>query len=276
MVASVKSRRPGIWVCVIGPPRIFVDCREIPDRAWSRKRAKKIFCYLVMRREEGFTCQDLVQAFWPKASLKRSHESLRSALQAIRQTLRREAGVQGPVVRMGEGRCHLDPELKVCLDLEEVDRFLLKISREKDSERQRRLVERALTLFRGAFCEGWDEPWVARMKRRITAERLEFLRSFGKACLKSGRVEESIMCFEKALVLDGLHEETCRDLMTAYARMGMKKDVKEAFEEFKSNLERELGVRPESVTQTLYQCLIRGPRPPTKEVVPKAPRNSGP
>jgi DNA-binding SARP family transcriptional activator len=64
--------------------------------------------------------------------------------------------------------------------------------------------------------------------------------------------------------------------MSAYARLGRKKDVKEVFEELKSMLEKELGVRPESVTQSLYQGLIRGPRPPTKEVVPKAPRNSGP
>jgi DNA-binding SARP family transcriptional activator len=268
MAASVKSRVSGIRVCVFGPPRVFVDGREIPDRAWGRMRAKKIFCYLVMRRDEGFSCQDLVEGFWPGAALKRGHESLRSALKAIRQTLRREAGVQGPVVVVGEGRCHLDPGLKIRRDSSELDLLLRRIHREKNLERQKRLVDKALALIRGAFCEGWADPWVARMERRFTAERLDIVRSFGEACLKSGRVEESVPCFEKALLLDGLHEETCRNLMSAYAQLGRKKEVKEVFEELKSALDKELDVRPESVTQSLYQCLKRGPRPPTKEVVP--------
>ena len=171
------------------------------------------------------------------------------------------------MVLMGEGRCHLDPGLNIWLDATELDTLLQRIHREKGREHQRRLVDRALALIRGAFCEGWEDPWVARMERRYTAERLDFVRSFGEACLKSGRVEESIPCFEKALALDGLHEETCRDLMSDYALMGRKKAVKEVFEELKSMLDKELGVRPESVTQSLYQRLIRGPRPPTREVV---------
>jgi DNA-binding SARP family transcriptional activator len=266
MAASLKPSGPVIRVYLFGPPRAFVGDHEIPDRAWGRKRAKKIFCYLVMRREEGFSCQDLIEAFWPVANLKQGHESLRSALNSIRKTLR-EQGVKGPVVLMGEGRCQLDPELEVWLDSTELDGLLRRIYLEKSREGQKRLVERALTLIRGAFCEGWDEPWVARMERRHTAERLDIVRAFGKACLQHGRVVESIPCFEKALLLDGLHEETCRNLMTAYAKLGRKKAVKEVFEEFKSNLEKELRVRPESVTKTLYQDLIRGPRPPTKGVV---------
>jgi len=268
MASSVKSKDLGIRVCVFGPPRIFVDGHEIPDHAWSRMRAKKIFCYLVMRRDEGFSCPDLVEAFWPGAALKRGHESLRSALKAVRQTLRREAGVQGPVVVMGEGRCHLDPGLNIWLDGKEMDVLFRRVHREKDPERQKKLVDKALSLVRGAFCEGWDEPWVARLERRFNAERLDIVRAFGKACLEHGRVAESIPCFEKTLALDGLHEETCRNLMTAYARLGRKKDVKEVFEELKAMLDKELGVRPESMTQSLYQGLIRGPRPPTKEVVP--------
>jgi len=267
MVAFRESGDPGIRVCVFGPPRVFVDGHEIPDRAWGRMRAKKIFCYLVMRRDEGFSCPDLVEAFWPGAALKRGHESLRSALKAVRQTLRQEAGIKGPVVVMGEGRCHLDPGLNIWLDGKEMDVLFRRVHREKDPERQKKLVDKALSLVRGAFCEGWADPWVAKMERRLVAERLDFVRSFGEACLKSGRVEESVPCFEKALALDGLHEVTCRNLMSAYARLGRKKDVKEVFEELKSMLEKELGVRPESVTQSLYQCLIRGPRPPTKEVV---------
>lgn len=276
MVAPFKPPDPGIRVCVFGPPRVFVEGYEIPDHAWGRMRAKKIFCYLVMRRDEGFSCPDLIEAFWPGAALKRGHDSLRSTLQAIRQTLRREAGVQGPVVVMGEGRCHLDPGLKVWLDAAELDVLLRRIRREKDGERQRKAVDRALALIRGAFCEGWADPWVARMERRYTAERLDIVRAFGKACLEHGKVVESIPCFEKALILDGLHEETCRNLMSAYAQLGRKKDVREVFEELKAMLDKELSVRPESVTQNLFQRLIQGPQPPTKEVIPKAPRDSGP
>lgn len=267
MATFLKSRDPVIRFYLFGPPRIFVDCREITDRAWGRKRAKKIFFYLAMRSDVGFSCSDLMEAFWPKASFKRGYESLRSAITSIRQTLRREAGIQSQVVAMSEGRCRLDPGLKVWVDGWELDDLLQRFHREKDPERQKRLVAKALALIRGAFCEGWDDPWVAKVERQLTADRLDIVRAFGKTCLEHGRVVESIPHFEKALVLDGLHEETCRNLMKAYAMVGRKKDVKGVFEELKSNLERELGVRPESETRRFYQHLIRGPRPPTKEVV---------
>jgi DNA-binding SARP family transcriptional activator len=268
MAASSKLCGPLIRFYLFGPPRVFVDSHEIPDRAWGRKRSKKIFFYLAMRSDVGFSCSDLMDAFWPKASFKRGYESLRSAIQAIRRTLRREAGITSQVVAMGEGRCRLDPGLKVWVDGWELDALLQRFNREKDQERQKRLVARAVALIRGAFCEGWKDPWVAKLERQLTADRLDIVRAFGKACLEHGRVVESIPHFEKALALDGLHEETCRNLMTAYTLLGRKKDVKGVFEELKARLYMELRVIPEVETKRLYYRLIRGPRPIPKEVVP--------
>lgn len=243
-------------VSLLGPPKVLFGDREISDKAWGLKRAKKLFCYLALLGEKGLPRDEVIEAFWPKAGPKKGLDSLYSSLTAIRKVLKAEAGVEGQVVSLEEGRCGLDPKVEVYLDVEEFE-SLLKKGKQRKEEDQRKTTQKALSLVRGRFCEGWYDSWVVEAERSVSGKHLEALRTFGMACLQDGKLEESITCLEKALALDNLHEETCRNLMTAYAKAGKKKALLETYANLKTRLKKELGAEPEPKTVELYEKLIK-------------------
>jgi len=243
-------------VSLLGPPKVLFGDREIPDKAWGLKRAKKLFSYLALLGEKGLPRDEVIEAFWPKAGPKKGLDSLYSSLTAIRKALKAEAGVEGQVVSLEEGRCGLDPKVEVYLDVEEFESLLRKGKQKKEDD-QRKATQRALSLVRGRFCEGWYDSWVVEAERSVSEKHLEALKTFGMACLQDGKLEESIACLEKALALDNIHEETCRNLMTAYARAGKKKALLETYADLKARLKKEVGAEPEPKTVELYEKLVR-------------------
>jgi len=242
-------------VCLLGTPKILFGDWEIPDKAWGRRKAKKLFCYLVLNQGKTFPCEVLVEAFWPKLSTKQGLVSLYTTLSSIRKILKAETGMEGPVVTLDEGQCGLDPKCEVASDVEEFESLLRKGKQGKEED-QRKATRKALTLVRGTFCEGWYDPWVLEEERRLCEVRLSALRKFGSACLEVGEDEESIGWLEKAVALDNYHEETFRNLMVAYARTRRKKALKEAFENLRRVLKKDLGAEPERETVELYKKLI--------------------
>jgi len=242
-------------VCLLGPPKVLFGDREISEKAWGRRKAKKLFCYLALNQGKAFPCEVLVEAFWPKLPAKQGLVSLYTTLSSIRKTLKNEAGIEGPVVTLEEGQCGLDPKCEVASDVEEFESLLRKGKQGKEED-QRKATRKALTLVRGTFCEGWYDPWVLEEERRLCEVRLSALRKFGSACLDVGKEEESIGWLEKAVALDNYHEETFRNLLVAYARTGRKKALKEAFENVKQVLRKELRAEPERETVELYKKLI--------------------
>jgi len=250
------SAQDKLRVCLLGVPKVLFGDREISDKAWGLKRAKKLFCYLALLGEKGLPRDEVIEAFWPKAGPKKGLDSLYSSLTAIRKALKAEAGVEGQVVSLEEGRCGLDPKVEVCLDVAEFESLLRK-GKQRKEEDQRKATQKALSLVRGRFCEGWYDSWVVEAERSVSEKHLEALKAFGMACLQDGKLEQSIACLEKALALDNLHEETCRNLMTAYARAGKKKALLETYANLKARLKKELGAEPEPKTVELYEKLIR-------------------
>lgn len=241
-------------VLLLGPPKVLFGDREISEKAWGRRKAKKLFCYLVLNQGKTFPCEVLVEDFWPKLSAKLGLVSLNTTLSTIRKILKAEAGVEGPVVTLDEGQCGLDPKFEVALDVDEFE-YLLRKGKQGKDEDQRKATRKALSLVRGTFCEGWYDPWVVEEERRLCEKRLSALREFGSSCLEIGQEEESIGWLEKAVGLDNYHEETFRNLLVAYARTGRKKALKEAFENLKQVLRKELRAEPERETVELYKKL---------------------
>ena len=250
------SAQDKLRVCLLGPPKVLFGDREISDKAWGLKRAKKLFCYLALLGEKGLPRDEVIEAFWPKAGPKKGLDSLYSSLTAIRKALKSEAGVEGQVVSLEEGRCGLDSKVEVYLDVAEFESLLRK-GKQRKEDAQKKATQKALTLVRGRFCEGWYDSWVVEAERSVSEKHLEALKAFGMACLQDGKLEESIQCLEKALALDNIHEETCRSLMTAYARAGKKKALLETYANLKARLKKELGAEPEPKTVELYEKLIR-------------------
>jgi predicted ATPase/DNA-binding SARP family transcriptional activator len=252
----VPAGEEKLRVLLLGVPKVLFGDREISDKAWGLKRAKKLFCYLALLGGKGLPRDEVIEAFWPKAGPKKGLDSLYSSLTAIRKALKAEAGVEGQVVSLEEGRCGLDPKVEVYLDVKEFE-SLLKKGKQKKEEDQKKATQKALTLVRGRFCEGWYDSWVVEAERSVSEKHLEALKAFGMACLQDEKLEESIQCLEKALALDNLHEETCRNLMTAYARAGRKKALLETYANLKTRLKKELGAEPEPKTVELYEKLIK-------------------
>jgi LuxR family maltose regulon positive regulatory protein len=261
-----KPRRETLSLHWLGNPRIVIDGREV--RLEVRK-AVALVVYLSVSRHRH-SREFLSTLLWPEYDQQRAHANLRQCILQIRRTL--GSGFMG-VHRdsLGLGDAHA-----VSVDTEDFDRarlsldHLLRGNDPPDAEGIRAL-ERAVSMYRGEFLEGFNLPdcpefdtW-QMFQREDFAEKLSVLLERlieGYAAARDW--EKGIQHGLRWLQSDPSSEPAHRSLMLLYARAGRKGAALRQYQACLRALKENLGVAPEARTTELYQRIREGGfgRPP--------------
>jgi len=260
-IASVlkKSKLDIHWVDVFlfGLPRVVVDDIRVPDEAWKTVKSKKLLCYLLLHREKKISQDRLIEALWQNASHRSGSDSLRKAIQHIRQIFRTNLAKKGDVIVSGKRLYQISPQLSVRLDTEEFHKLInqAKKAREKNGNYEEYL-KRALLLYKEEFATGWYDSWVEEMRRYYQGLYEECLLMMADFCSSENRYGESIAWFKKLIAIDFCNEAYHRKLLQAYSRIGRYKDIIRDFEQLRKILKKELNTDPQRETVDLYESLM--------------------
>src|SRR5919202_2927279 len=96
--------------------------RERRLEPWPNRRAKAVFKYLVVHREQAVAKETLMEVFWPDTGVSAARNNLNVTVHALRRFLRDgHSRVSHIVFRDG---CYLiDPSLPVWVDAAEFERL---------------------------------------------------------------------------------------------------------------------------------------------------------
>lgn len=248
------------WVDVylFGIPKVVVDEKEILEASWTTMKSKKLFFYVLLHKDERVSHDVLIDALWHKASHKSGSDSLRKALQHIRQMSKSVKSGQGDLIVSGKGFYQISPEVSIKLDTEEFESLVKKAKGAATTGREyEHVLREAIAIYKDGFAPGWYDPWVE--DRRVYYHGLyeDCLLMLADYHMQKRRYKDAVVWYKKLILLDIFNEEYYCKIMIAYGKSGQYKNIIKDFERLKKVLKKELNSEPHRETVRLYESLVR-------------------
>jgi predicted ATPase/DNA-binding SARP family transcriptional activator len=242
----------GLEIAILGPlePRSGGEVLQVPA---GKQRA--LLSLLAVRAPHPVAAEVAAEALWPEAPPAEATRSLQVTVSRLRRSL---AAAGAPVETLASGY-----RLAVAGDAIDARRFEALVERARaarahDAPAARRLLDDALTLWRGpaladvAF-EAFAQGEIARLEElRLVAleERLDARLATGEAAPVVGELEQLAAEHPSRERLVGL-------LMLALYRSGRQADALAAYTHARRRLDEELGLEPSAELQRLQGAILR-------------------
>jgi len=251
---------PALRVLALGPAQVFAGEREVPASAWTYRKARELFFYLLDRPEATKAAIGL--DLWPDASAEQLRNYLHRSLHFIRQAL----GSADRIV-FAHGAYRINRDLPLRYDVAEFEAGLrgaaalgppTALTAECRAALMA-LLDRAVRLWRGEYLADLDAgEWAILRREELRLAYLRGLLDLGQAHLLDGRYAEAAAVYRRALAEDPYLELAERELMRCLARQGESGGALRRYRELRSLLAAELGAVPSAETTLLYERIRRG------------------
>lgn len=253
-----KSKLDVHWVdaLLFGVPRVIVDGQEIEDGSWRTMKAKKLFCYLLLHHTEKTTSDTLIDTLWRNVSHRKGCDSLRKAVQYVRQTMKKASGAEN-VLLVSRGSYRVSPSISVWLDVETFEGFLKQAKSTQDDDHKITLLHKAINLYKRGFAYGWYDHWVEDVRHYYQSRYEECLSLLADFHYKKADYSDAATIYKKLISLNSFDERYHRELMVSLAKLQKYKEIEKQFKKLEETLDKELKARPQTATIELYNSLLR-------------------
>lgn len=221
---------------------------------YSRKFPKKIMQLvgiMVANSGEHVAEEKIIEALWPDAEGDAGQKALTTTLHRLRKLFGNEA------ILLSEGRLSFNPDL-VWSDVCTFENILYRASKLSDgaSEPERKkLIENALSLYRGHFLGDSSAPWVIPARERLRNKYLMTLEEYGLLLENENKWQEAIKWYQKGLEMDVLVELFYQRLMYCYEQLDRRGDAVEVYRQCYRVMVASLGVEPSEKTKAIYNSV---------------------
>jgi ATP/maltotriose-dependent transcriptional regulator MalT/DNA-binding SARP family transcriptional activator len=254
-VTQLKGQRSDgevgrLEIYALGEGRVVRDGHLLSTRDWQAAMSKELFFFILMNGPLERNAIGL--EFWPDASRKKMSDSFHSTLYRLRRAIG-----QGVVV-VEDGYYRLG-DLNYWFDVDEYEAAIERARLLPPQDLQAaRLWDQAVSLYQGDLLSDVDRMWCVPTREKYREMHLEALIGLGRCAEARGDYGQAIDAYERALVVDELREDVCRDIMQCYVRVGMRSKAVERYERCREVIARELGVDVSPETARLAMEIKRG------------------
>ncbi len=244
--------------------RIGDSAEPISDTRWRLSRARQIFKYLLIHRQQPVHQEVLIDRFWPDADVAAGVKNIHNTIACLRRALRPEWNIsgQGPYVISHERhyRLLLPPGSEVDYDkFDEALRHCAAAMAEGDLALAQTAFNTAAQLFSGDFMpedpyDDWLEPRRQSFRTRFQDSGLRL----GSRLLKSGFADDTVDVAHQLLSRDPVNEDAVSLAIHARITSGHPAMARALFENYRKVLQAELHTEPSDYLCRLYQRLSPG------------------
>src|SRR5579871_4360453 len=157
-----------------------------------------LLAYLACYPDRAHAREALAEMLWPDRGPTAARNSLRQALSALRRLFEPPGTPAGSVLAAGRTTARLRPEA-IVTDVADFESALQAAGQTRDAEAQRRLLARAVTLYRGPLLAGSYEEWVLPEQERLAALYRQAVRRLAALWARAGDLEQAIACARLAV-----------------------------------------------------------------------------
>lgn len=235
-------------VSTFGGLQIFLDGQlaNFPTR-----KTQALLIYLLVTAQPQAR-EHLADLFWNDRSQKQAMSNLRTTLTRLRAKI-------GDYLKITRHTIALSSQAEmVWIDTNEFNAILNGTSKSNS-------IDNLLALYKGSFLAGFFvsdcdnfETWIARERDNYESLLIGRLHHEIQRRLKNYQFEQGIHYAQRLLDLAPFDEGAHRALMRLLAGNNQRVEALNQYEKCRQLLEEELGMEPETITQTLYQQIHSG------------------
>ena len=228
-----------VEVVTLGRFAARVDGTEIPEQAWSRRRAAGLVKLLALAPHRQLHREQVIDALWPKIELEDAGPRLHKAAHFARRVL----GAGSLVLR--DDNVRLFPAHTVVVDaVQFAERAVEALTTGGAAE-----ADKAAAAYTGTLLpDDLYEEWTQEPRTRFASLYARLLRQARR--------------WAQLAEFDPTHEEAQLELMRSYAAQGDRRAALRQYERLDRALHRELGVAPGHDVIALRDALLAGPAAP--------------
>ena len=221
-------------------------------------RARVAFAYLVLERRRPVARDELAEAVWGEDLPDTWRPALRLLMSRLRSALA-VAGLDGPDVLRSVGGCY---ELRlpgpVTVDVERAAAGIEAAARllERDPSAAHRLAAAAASVARARFLPSDGGLWVERRQTDLGGVLREALDVASRAASACGDHTAAVAAAHESVRLEAWDEAGHLRLVGALAAAGKPAEARQAYEECRRALAKELGVAPSAEAAAEYARLV--------------------
>ncbi|MGI5243329.1 BTAD domain-containing putative transcriptional regulator [Dactylosporangium sp. CA-139066] len=213
---ATATPRRAVHIRLLGEPTILD--RDGCPVSGLRHHARELLVYLAVHRS-GADLSDIMEAFWPAATVRRAGERLSTEVGNLRRQIRHAAAdttIQ-PVINTG-GRYHLDPNL-VDLDVWQLTDALRQASTTTEPTSRAALLRQAIDVHTGPLAQGHDYDWIEQPREQLRRHGIRARLSLAEV-ITADDPRGAADLIHAAAALDPINEDLARHAMRAFARLG--------------------------------------------------------
>ncbi len=249
-----------LQVNCLGNFSVFVDCRRVEQ--WYSLKAKAVFKYLIAQRQHLISKDILMEALWQGCPPDVANSNLKTAIHSLRKTLGAVSQERNGFVYIHFVDDHylINPNMTLLIDDEEFEKQWLKGQRHESEGNFPGAIAAYLaaeSLYKGDYLEeDLYEDWTLMRREALKDTYLNILIKLATYSAQAADYENCIGFCRKILAKDPCCEEGYRHLMRCYSRIGQRNRAMQWYKVCEKTVTTELGVKPESLTISLYRRLI--------------------
>jgi predicted ATPase/DNA-binding SARP family transcriptional activator len=240
---------------------------------WSRRKVSDLFKILLSAEEHRLHREQIQELLWPSSTGEQAANSFGKTLYLLRRALEPDLvagkGSSSIYVLLDHDTLTLLPEnLKIDADLFELSAKQLRvkmhsyIAEEHDEHENTSLLDKfdtVLAFYRGDYLpEDLYEDWAQRRRDRLCRVHSWLLESAADLAIASGKAQQACEYLQALVERNPADEQTHRQLMLVYARMGRRSDALNQYLLLRRALREDLHARPLPETDELFRNIQLG------------------
>jgi DNA-binding SARP family transcriptional activator len=242
---------------LLGPVRLAVGDRAIPDDAWPRRSARALLLLLLATPGHRLPRDRVLDLLWPEAAPPAARNAFYKALHALRRVLEPglAAGAESAYLQVGAEAVGLRPEVPLRLDVDAFEERLAAAAALAPDARRPPLRE-ALLFYRDDLLAA--EPaldWTVARREALRRRRHRAALDLAELELAADAPAAALPPLEALLAADAADEAALRLLMRALAALGRRDEALRRYEQGRAALHGELGIEPDAATGDLAASL---------------------
>lgn len=247
-----------VAICLLGSFQVL----KLGDPVAVRPGGKTelLLSSLALQEHNRASREWLLEMMWPESDSARASHALNSLIHAIRKLLGDALGGAAPVVCTAGGY-ELNIEAGVSVDVAQFDVLAGRAEREfrgGDPGRARSCAETALTLYRGDLCVVDGVRGLVEHER-LRARHLSLLGQVADQYFQQSHYRTALRYALRLLTHDPCREDAHRLVMRCHVRLGERAQAFRQYQTCQRMLDEEFGVRPEPLTESLFEQVRTAP-----------------
>lgn len=253
-----------LTIATLGSFVVKLDEEDVTN--FRSRKNQMLLAYLAVEAERVHQRTSIAGLFWPDQEERAAALNLRQSLFRLRKRLGKN---DPPFLDTTRRSVRLDPASDFQLDVTVFSRELeVSVAHEHESRQTCTAcvahLERAVTLYRGDFLEGFFfdnnvglEEWILLNREWLRRQMLLALDDLTSFHTHNNNFDQAHTYAFRQLTIDPLRESVHQQLIKLYAEAGQRDAALQQYETCRQVLWDELGVEPAAETTALLQQLTR-------------------